>query len=122
MEKNILAYFKSPEQANEAAAKLKSLRVVDLSVDRFDGYPGEDADHRLNPIAGAFSGLGSLTADTEFSGMGAAILSASGVDASGMSDGGQGATSGRDILLTAVVEESSFDQAMKVIRDAGGKI
>ncbi|HEY2493675.1 MAG TPA: hypothetical protein VGI33_12305 [Paenibacillus sp.] len=35
MEKNILAYFKSPEQADSVARKLQSLRIVDMSIDRF---------------------------------------------------------------------------------------
>ncbi|AJS57674.1 hypothetical protein [Paenibacillus sp. IHBB 10380] len=35
MEKNILAYFKSPEQADGVARKLQSLRIVDMSIDRF---------------------------------------------------------------------------------------
>ncbi|MGF7046078.1 hypothetical protein J2T13_000540 [Paenibacillus sp. DS2015] len=35
VEKNILAYFKSPEQADSVSRKLQSLRIIDMSIDRF---------------------------------------------------------------------------------------
>lgn len=121
-EKNILAYFKSPEEAEGVSMKLKSLRVNDVSIDRFSRYPGEGVDHIMNPITGDFASLGNLTLDADFSNKSAAILSAADVSASGMSDGGQGGPTGRDILLTAVVEEQIFDKALQVIKDGGGQV
>ena len=38
-EKNILAYFHSPEQA-QGRPKLEALRVEDLSINRFSRYAG----------------------------------------------------------------------------------
>jgi hypothetical protein len=40
--------------------------------------------------------------------------------ASGMSDGGQDVITGRNILLVAVVDESVYNKATGIIRDAGG--
>lgn len=120
--KNILAYFNTPEQAEGAAAKLRALRAADLSIDRFDSYPGEGVEVRMNPITGDFDGLGGLTLGGDFSGNNAAILAAADPGASGMSDGGEGGVTGKDILLTAVVDESIHERALQVVRDAGGLV
>jgi hypothetical protein len=121
-EKNILAYFKTPEEAEGIASKLKALRAIDISIDRISEYPGEGVERTMNPITGDIESLGDLTLNADFSNKSAAILAAADVDASGMSDGGQGGPSGRDILLTAVVEEQIFDKALKLVKDGGGKI
>lgn len=89
-ERNILAYFKSPEEADQVSRKLESLRVVDMSINRFNAFQGKEWD----------------------------VASAN----SGMSDGGQGETTGFDILLTVVTEEGSFDQALRSIQEAGGRV
>lgn len=121
-EKNILAFFKSPEEADAVASKLKALRVIDVSVDRFGKYPGEGVEKIMNPITGNVPSLGSLTLDADFSTKSASILAAADVTASGMSDGGQDEISGRDILLTVVVQEQEFEKAREVIQDGGGVI
>lgn len=121
-DKNILAYFKSPEEAEGAAKKLEALRVSDLSIDRVDRYPGDGNEQIMNPITGDFEGLGELSLDGDFSDRSAAILAAADVSASGMSDGGQGGPTGRDVLLTVVVDEKVHHQAMQVIEQSGGMI
>lgn len=118
-EKNILAYFKSPEEAEGAARKLQALRVVDLSIDRFSRYPGEGYDP-LNPVTGKISSLAAITQDAEITNRSAGILSAADPAASGMSHGGQGGPTGHDILLTVVVDESSHHQALRIIEELGG--
>lgn len=120
MEKNILAYFKSPEEAEGAAQKLHALRAIDVSIDRFSKNPGDGIDHVENPITGDVPSLAALSLDADVTNQSAGILLASGPDASGMSDGGQGGPTGRDILLTAVVDENVHHQAMQVIKEAGG--
>jgi hypothetical protein len=122
MEKNILAYFKTPEEAEGAAQKLHALRAVDVSIDRFSRYPGDGIEHRENPATGDITSLASLTLDADVSGRSPGILLAAGTDASGMSDGGQGGPTGRDILLTAVVDESVHHQALSVVEQAGGQL
>ncbi|WP_166238383.1 hypothetical protein [Paenibacillus turpanensis] len=119
-DKNILAYFKSPEEAEGAAAKLKALRAIDVSIDRFSRYPGDGIEQNMNPITSNFGSLGSITMDADYTNKSAGILSAADVSASGMSDGGQGGPTGRDILLTAVVPEDVHHQALRVVEEAGG--
>lgn len=121
-EKNILAYFHSEEEARGAEAKFKSLRAADTSVDRIRRFPGEGAAHTMNPVNGDFASLGNLTQGADFSNRSAGILAAADVTASGMSDGGSEVITGRDILLTAVVDESIYDQAMSVIQEYGGLV
>lgn len=121
-EKNILAYFKSPEEAEAARQKLQALRAIDTAIDRVNSYPGEGIDHIMNPITGDFPGLGSLTLKGDFANKSAAILSAVDPDASGMSDRGEEDIAGRNILLTAIVSESIHEQALQVIEEAGGLV
>ncbi|CAM3438093.1 hypothetical protein [Marinicrinis lubricantis] len=121
-EKNILAYFNTPEEAEGVARKLKALRALDVSIDRFSRYPGEGVQRNMNPITGDFAGLGNLTLDADYSNKSAAILSAADPSASGMSDGGQGGPTGKDILLTAVMPEETFHQALEVCRQAGAQL
>jgi len=120
-EKNILAYFKTPEEAEAAAGKLKGLQA-DLSVSQFGKYPGDGVERAMNPITGDVPGLGYLTLDADFTNQSAAILAATDVGASGMSDGGDNDITGRNILLTAVVNERSYEQALNIIRAEGGLV
>jgi hypothetical protein len=122
MEKNILAYFKSPEEAEAAAKKLHALRAADVSIDRFSKYPGDGIEHRENPVTGDFASLATLSLDADISGKSPGVLMAAGTDASGLSDGGGGGVTGRDILLTAVVDESVHHQALRVVEEAGGML
>ncbi|MCJ8011439.1 hypothetical protein MUG84_06720 [Paenibacillus sp. KQZ6P-2] len=119
-EKNILAYFKSPEEAQSAAKKLQALRIVDMSIDRFSRYPGTELYGSGLPFAGDMVNLSAATYGTSMSGESSAIMAAADPSSSGMSDGGQGEITGRDILLTIVVQEDCFDRAMKIVEDAGG--
>jgi len=121
-EKNILAYFQSIEDAEGARAKLQALRAADISIDRIGRFPGEGVDRIMNPITGDFPGIGYLTQDANFADKSAAILAAVDVTASGMSDGGQEAVTGRDVLLTVVIDEQNADQALRIIREAGGLV
>ncbi|MNW68255.1 hypothetical protein D3C74_469760 [compost metagenome] len=52
----------------------------------------------------------------------AGILAAADTSASGMSHGGEGGPTGRDILLTVVLDSGVFDQALSLIEEAGGMI
>lgn len=119
-EKNILAYFHSPKQAEQALQQMKGLEIIDSQIDQISRFIGEGIDHIMNPITGDFQGLGQLTQDANFTSKNAAILAAADVTASGMSDGGQDAVTGRNILLTVVIEESDFDAAMDIVKQHGG--
>jgi hypothetical protein len=121
-EKNILAYFNTPEDAEGAASKLKALRAAAVKVDRIGEFPGSGIDHIENPITGDFPGLGYLTLGGDFSGNSSAILAAAHPDASGMADRSDGRPAGKDVLLTAVVDESIHHQALRVVEEAGGLV
>ncbi|MCD1258493.1 hypothetical protein B5M42_006510 [Paenibacillus athensensis] len=121
-EKNILAYFHDPAQAEAIAMKLKTLRAADVQVDRISAYPGGEIDRVMNPINGDVSSLATLTQGAELSSVSDGILIAASPAASGMSDGGDNDVTGRNILLTAVVDETIYEQAMRVIQDAGGSV
>lgn len=122
-EKNILAFFKSPEDAQNALKQLQSLKLVDSSINSIDGYPGEGSDHIDNPITGDFPGLGYLTLGGDFSDPNARILSAASVSASGMSSGGpDNQMTGRNILLTVVLDEADFEKARQIVMDSGAII
>ncbi|MEW9701581.1 hypothetical protein [Paenibacillus sp. SI8] len=121
-EKGILAYFHSPEQAEGAASKLKALRAIDVSVDRFGRYPGSGLQSVMNPYAGDFGSLGTLTQASDISTPDEGILTAADPAASGMSDGGGGGVTGLDVVLAAVVHEEVYEQAIRVIESAGGNV
>ncbi len=121
-EKNILAYFRSPEEAQSAATKLRSLRIEDLSIERFNQYPGEGVSRMMNPINGDIPSLGKLTLDADFPNRSAGIMAAIDPSASGMTDGRHDELMGYDILMTVVVTEDDHEKAMRVLEACGARI
>lgn len=122
-ERNLLAYFKSEEEAKDALARMQGLRMAASSIRRFDGYPGSGINHVDNPITGDFPGLGYLTLGGDFSDRNAGILAAASVSASGMSSGGpDNRVTGRDVLLTVVVDEADYDQAVQIASEGGATV
>ncbi|HEX7055863.1 MAG TPA: hypothetical protein VF260_01530 [Bacilli bacterium] len=121
-EKNILAYFNTPEEAEAVKRKLESLRASALSIRKVAKFPGDGVERIMNPITGDIPSLASLTLAADITNKSAGILTAADAGASGMSDGGQGMPTGRNILLTAVIAEEHFHQALRVIEAGGGKI
>lgn len=101
-EKNILAYFRSPEEAEGVQKKLNSLRAIDISIERFSRITEESLSPDITNSVG--------------------ILYGSDPAESGLSHGGQGGPTGHDILLTAVVDESIHHQALRIIEESGGKV
>jgi hypothetical protein len=122
VERNVLAYFKSPEDAEAVSAKLKALKVVDMQIDRISRYPGDPVDETMNPLTGNITGLGGLVMDGDETSASAGILMAADPSASGMSDGGQGGPTGRDILLTAVVEEEIHEKVLRIVAEYDGMV
>lgn len=122
MEKNILAYFKTPDEAEEVLHKLQALRVIDARIDRIARYPGDSPAVPRNPSQGQMTGLAGLTQGATESNDSVGILIAADPAASGMSDGGGGGVTGRDILLTAVVDESVHHKALRLVEEAGGMV
>jgi hypothetical protein len=119
-EKNILAYFKSPEDAHKAEQQLSKLGVIDMNIRRFSRFPQGGIDQLTNPVTGDIPSLSRLTLNADPSSRNTGILLGADVGASGLSDGGQDDITGRDISLTVVVEESNHHQALKIIEQTGG--
>jgi hypothetical protein len=101
-QKNILAYCQSPEQAEGIANKLKALRVVDVQVENFSLYP-EAGSSRLSSI------------DED-------ILLEAAPSENGMSDAEDNNMIRTNIVLTAIVDESIYEQALRVIHEGGGSV
>lgn len=120
-EKNIIAYFKSPEEANKVADMIKSLGVKEVQVDRFGKYPLGSADQLMSPATGQISSQATLTLGAS-GGRDTGILASADVSASGMSDGGDNPITGRDIVLAAIVDETLFDKAKQFVKDADGLV
>lgn len=118
MERYILAYFKAPEEAEGVSRKLQALRVEEISIDRFSRFGGSGLQSGVNPVTGNLASMDSLTSGSAHSG----ILAAAHTSGSGMSHGGDGGPTGRNILLTVVADSSIYDQALSLIEEAGGLI
>ncbi|WP_150266436.1 hypothetical protein [Paenibacillus tepidiphilus] len=121
-EKSILAYFKSPEEAEGVSRKLQALRVIDMSIDSFSKYPGNTQYSGNNPLTGDIPSLAVMTLNSSMDSHSAGILAAADASASGMSHGGDGGPTGRNILLTVVIDSEYHDQALRIIEEAGGLI
>ncbi|MFC4600913.1 hypothetical protein [Cohnella hongkongensis] len=121
-ERSLMAYFKTPWEAERAVDRLRALRLIEHSIDRFDGYPGEGVQHRdkiENPLSADFPGIGYLTLGGDFN-PDSGVLAAASVSASGYSSGSDdNRVNGWDILLTAIVEEDDYDRALQIVQDSG---
>ncbi len=121
-ERNILAYFRSPEQAEGAKRKLQALRAIDVSIDRIQATEGADAEMAMEMIGVDVGGLGAAALGAAYANRSAAVMAAADPDASGLSDQGDETVAGRDILLTAVVDDQAYDRAMRIVRECGGMV
>jgi hypothetical protein len=122
-ERTVFAYFNTPEQANQALEQLQSLKLVEYAIERIDGFAGtgyQSIDQVGNTITGNFPGLGYLTLSGDFDLPDAGILAAASVSASGYSSGGpDNRVTGRDIMLVAIVAEEDYEQASRIVKEAG---
>jgi hypothetical protein len=121
-ERAILAYFKSPDEAQIASERLThELDVEDVQIDRISAVPGSGTQRFMNPINADFGSHANLVDGTDGVSNRDGILLGSDPAVSGMSDGSGGdLISGRDILLTAVVPATVVDQAVRIIDECGG--
>lgn len=122
-EQAILAYFKSPEEAQVASERLTDeLDIEDVQIDRISGgYPGEGTDRVTNTATGNIPSLSSLVDATDPSSRSNGILLGASPVASGMSDGSMNTISGRDILLTVVAPVEKVEVALQIINECGGQ-
>ncbi|MEI7028075.1 hypothetical protein [Paenibacillus sp. y28] len=125
-ERCILAYFQTPEEAQGARTKLQALRAAEVQIERVSYFPGGEGNRSvMNPYAGDFGGLTALTFSGYTPDPDTGVLASADMSASGMADGTRElleGSVGRDILLTAIVEDTVHDRALQVVRDAGGQV
>ena len=96
-EKEISAYFYSPDQALSIATKLRTLRAHDIRVERIPRDPFED---RMLFVPAAMLALGDGYS----------------------SEDREGTPGSTDTLLTAKIDEQAYSQASHLIRSNGGVI
>lgn len=119
-EKNILAYFKTLDQAEQVANQMKSMGISDVQIDQIHQYTEGTADQLMNPVTGHIGSLSDLTIGDISGEVGP--LTAADTSASGMSNGGGSFVTGRDVLLAAIVDEAQFESLRDQIRSNGGLI
>lgn len=120
---NILAYFPSVDDAEEAAAELRSLGYEDLGITKVTEYPGEGIDRWFNPMTGRISSLAKLTLGADFSAEGDDVgpLMAADPSASGLAGGGE-LIQEANFLLTVVLADEQVDAAHEIIKKYGGMV
>lgn len=121
-ERNILAGFRSVDDATKAADQLRQAGISTVQIDTVGQFPGDGVEKILNPITGEVPSLGSLTLAGDFpNGRDASVLAAASPDASGMADRGEDNLQA-NTLLTAVVPEERGDEATEIVRSYGGSV
>ncbi|SFL33310.1 hypothetical protein SAMN03159341_105128 [Paenibacillus sp. 1_12] len=104
-EKSMQAYFHSPAEAQSIISKLNALRVRDMQIKQL-------GSNLVSNEAMEWSTSAEHNADTEM------VNTASFERESTISNG-----DGRlDTLLTVLIDEMSYEQALRVIRSGGGVV
>jgi hypothetical protein len=118
-ERAILAYFKSPADAEKAAQRLRNeVEVADLQIERFSNVPRAGMVEFNNPIQGIDSHVHLVEGKQNMLDERVGILLSADTAVSGMS-GDYIET--RDILLTVVCPPPSVEQAVQIINECGGQ-
>ncbi|GBF11530.1 hypothetical protein [Tepidibacillus sp. HK-1] len=117
-QRNILAYFRSVEDAQKAASELQQYNSIETQVDRIAFYPGDQLNDQVNPITSRFDSLTDLTLGSLVNDN-AEVLAAADVSASGMADGNRTAIP-PNILLTVVMNEDQAPQVENIIKKYNG--
>lgn len=118
--RNILASFRTIDNAQAAAQEIVNLGIKDVQVDQIGKYPGTHLNPLMNPITGDFDSLSDLTLGS-LDDKGAEVLAAVDVSASGMSDGSN-VEINDNVLVTIVTDEEKAKQVEQIIEKFRGKI
>ena len=121
-EKDIIAYFKTPEDAESVEKKLLAMRAVDTTIERLGSGSGEWSIAAMGAMTVNFSSMANLTMGASPATSGPGILLATDSSISDMRDSDREDTVDRDVRLTAIVDERMHEQAMRVIEEGGGRI
>lgn len=121
-EKNILSYFHSPDDAQQAEKEIMALGAEATKINDVSKYPGDGIEHIMDPRKSDFSSLANLTLGSDTNERNEGILMSADVAASGMSAEGSGFMIAPNILLTAVVDESIHKEALNIVEKYGGTV
>ncbi|KUG03394.1 hypothetical protein ASZ90_019182 [hydrocarbon metagenome] len=119
-EKSILAYFSDRQQAQDAALALKEVGYVDLQIDGFSLYPSRRV-FQSYPVNLSSMVLNSREYGIQDSRPGHDPLMAADPSVSGMSSPAESAP-GYSYLLTLVIRQDRFDEALQILRQHGAKV
>ena len=118
--RNILASFKTIEEAQQAAQELQNNGFNELQVDQISKYAGANLNDFTNPITSRFDSLTDLTLGSLVN-KDAEILNAVDVSASGLVDGAHMEIN-QNVLLTVVTDEAHAKKAEAIINQYNGDI
>ena len=117
---SILAYFKTTDEAKKAKDLLEKMGVEAAQIDRVSEVPNSPGDDYNNPLANQAISLSALTqtGGNDILGNEVGALLAADPASSGL--GGE-LVSSRKVLLTVVTSEDKIEDALKIIRENGGR-
>jgi hypothetical protein len=104
---SIEAYFHSQTAAQSIVTKLKALRVLDVQIDQVE-LPGNVSGEETTILVEANEQVGGVGPNQPLS--------------SYFDNSESSVANGSDTLLKAIIDESSYEQALRVIREGGGVI
>jgi hypothetical protein len=115
-DRNITAYFRTPDAAESIAPKLLALRAKQVNIDPIP--PGRTHNSMLYP--GAMLGLGALAPGVDFSSeMGYGVFGELPV---GFLEEYPNTYDPWNTMLTAKIDEESFKRAAHLIESGGGEL
>lgn len=113
-ERAVFAYFADDDDARTAAEALKQSGYSEIRVDRISPYTSSTVNHRSK------TSLSSLTMNNSGAGLSYGPLIAADPAASGMS--GDYTSTSSSIVLTLVCDESTYSQAIDILRQYGASV
>ncbi|RKQ88402.1 hypothetical protein [Brockia lithotrophica] len=119
-ERNLIAYFRTAEDADRVKEALWQLGIDDVRVEPLYAQPYDDAA-RPDPMSGRMPSLAGSVLDVDVPSRGTAVLLGADPAVSGMADG-EGRVEGWSVVLAAVVPEIHLAHAQELVRRHGGRL
>lgn len=125
-ERSILAFFSSSTAAQNALKELKEAGIpIDegsIAIDRISRYDMRINNEMNNPINNALTLSGPVLYSSSSPAGGPNPLLAASDSASGLGNSDAGAAGGTGFLLTVVTKEEKVEEAIKIIKENGGRV
>ncbi|NLB88177.1 MAG: hypothetical protein GX790_02970 [Syntrophomonadaceae bacterium] len=125
-ERSILAYFSSSANAEKALKELKKAGIpIDegsIAIDRISRYDMRMNNEINSPINSAVTLSGPVLYSSSSPDEGPNPLLAASDSVSGIGNPDAGAAGGTSFLLTVVTREEIVEEAIKIIKENGGRV